>query len=58
MEATNHAQAQPSSDLNPALLALFDLQPPAGSEWSVEKREEWLRYAAAMFNRLYKDKGE
>lgn len=58
MDTTNHAQAQPNTDLNPALLALFDMLPPAGSAWSVEKREEWLRFAAMMFNRLYKDKLE
>jgi hypothetical protein len=58
MNTTNHGHIQPSSDLNPALLALFDMLPPAGSEWSIEKREEWLRFAAAMFNRLYKDKDE
>lgn len=41
-------------DLNQALLALFDALPPAGSKWSLEKREEWLRFAKMMFNRLYK----
>jgi hypothetical protein len=48
--------AEPSAELSPALLALFDMLPAPGSEWSAEKREEWMRFAAAMFNRLYKDK--
>lgn len=50
--------AEPSAGLNPALLALFDLLSPPGSERSAEKREEWLRFAATMFKRLYKDKDE
>ena len=56
MDPTIHAE--PSADLSPALLALFDMLPTPGSEWSTEKREEWMRFATAMFNRLYKDKAE
>jgi hypothetical protein len=56
MEPATHIQAEPNPTQNPALLALFDMLPPIGSEWSVEKREEWMRFAAAIFNRLYRDK--
>jgi hypothetical protein len=52
----NVTYAEPNVDLNPALLALFDSLPEPASEWSVEKRQEWLRFAASIFNRLYKDK--
>jgi hypothetical protein len=52
----NPTHAEPSLDLNPALLALFDRLPEPASEWSVEKRQEWLRFAASIFNRLHKDK--
>jgi len=45
METAIHAE--PSADLNPPLLASFDMLRPTGSE-----------FAATMFNRLYKDKPE
>jgi len=45
-----------SPDLSAALLALFDTLPPVGSEWSREKRQQWMEFADRLFNRLYRDK--
>jgi hypothetical protein len=52
--ATNHAA--PVDSANPALLALFDMVPPTGSEWSRQERQQWMEFAERLFNRLYKDK--
>jgi len=58
METTHHAQAEGSEDPNAALLALFDMLPPAGSESLPKNRDECLRFASVIFNRLCKEKGE
>jgi hypothetical protein len=50
---------QPVTALNPdlsaVLLALFDTLPPIGTEWSREKRKQWMEFADRLFNRLYRD---
>ena len=53
---THAAHIAPTDSANPALLALFDLVPPTGSEWSREERRQWIEFAERLFNRLYKDK--
>jgi hypothetical protein len=49
---------QSTPDLSAALLALFDILPPAGSEWSREKRQQWIEFAEHLFNRLYKERSD
>lgn len=41
------------TDIDPLIKAIFDRLPPAGSAWSEEDRQTWLRAVVSSLNLVY-----
>jgi hypothetical protein len=48
----------PTGDVSPMIALLLKSLPPAGSEWSREAREQWMRIFEMALDTIYKDKPE
>lgn len=47
------APPSPPLPVDPLILKLFDKLPPAGADWPLAKRVQWLNACGAVFRLLY-----